>query len=89
MSALPNKDFWTATCTLKRLVRSTNTAFQEEDKDVIVLQNEPCCFYNKGQRTVTPDGTVWKKQPRVTISPEDGVTQPEIDDVLMARRTEH
>jgi hypothetical protein len=82
MANLPNKDLWIQVCTLKRLVRSVNSSYQEVEKDVIILQNEPCCFYQRNLRVLTPDGVVWKAQPRVTVSPDDGLGRPEIDDVF-------
>ena len=83
MGNLPNKDLWVHTCTLKRLTRSVNDDFQEVEKDTLILLNEPCCFYQKNLRVLTQDGVVWQKAPRVTISPDNGVIQPEIDDVFV------
>jgi hypothetical protein len=78
-----NKDFWTQRCLVKRAFRSKNADMQEVLKLLPLLQDEPCCLYQKARQAVTPDGVVWRKQPRVSVSPDSEHLRPKVDDVFV------
>ena len=84
------RDMWQDRCTILRPTRSKNIEFQRVAETEEILVDEPCVLYSRGQQVVTPDGVVWRRTPRLTVSPLDGdFSRPRINDKVFVNERQY